>query len=116
MSIVLQDLGCEIVTVDNGRACLTEVRKHPPDLLFLDLRMPKLPGARVLAELRGDPRFADLPVVVVSGSTEVEEAFEHSAANAVLVKPFDVDDLVRVARRYLSGRLPAPPAVLPSQG
>lgn len=116
MSIILKELGCEIVTLDNGRAALAEVRKQLPDLMFLDLLMPKMGGVQVLKELRGDPKLAHLPVVVVSGSSDVEEAFDVRGANEVLTKPFDIEELLRTARRYLSGRPQGRQLPCPSHG
>lgn len=116
MSVILQELDCEVITVDNGQAALAEVRRCAPDLMFLDLRMPKMGGVQVLSELRADPRFAHLPIVVVSGSGEVEESFDVRAADELLIKPFDVEQLLLTARRYLSDERRESPVPSPSHG
>lgn len=62
-----------------------------PDVVFLDLRMPRVDGFEVLRRVRADPRTADLPVVVLSRSDRVEDVKRSYAlgANSVLVKRLD---------------------------
>ncbi len=59
----------EIVEADGGRAALAEIDRCGPDVVFLDLSMPDMTGQEVLAALRSDPRYAALPVVVVTSAT-----------------------------------------------
>lgn len=62
-----------------------------PDVIFLDLRMPRLDGWEVLRRVREDPRTTDLPVVVISSSDRAEDVRRSYAlgANSFLVKRFD---------------------------
>jgi two-component system, chemotaxis family, response regulator Rcp1 len=73
-----------------------------PDLVLLDLNMPKKSGLEVLEEIKTDPKFRDIPVVVLTNSkldADVQKAYE-SRANFYLVKPTDLDELF-VAMRYV---------------
>lgn len=73
-----------------------------PDLILLDLNMPKKPGLEVLQEVKRDPGLRDIPVVVLTNSkldADVRKAYE-SRANFYLVKPTDLDELF-VAMRYV---------------
>lgn len=111
ISIVLQELDCEVRTARDGWECLNYLEREPFDLIFLDLRMPRLGGADVLARLRAEPRLRSVPVVIVTGSSEAQPSLAICGAQEVLTKPFDIDVLLAVAQRYLSGsslRLSAP--------
>ena len=71
-----------------------------PDLILLDLNMPRMDGREFLSRLRADPRFKTLPVVVLTTSTierDVEQAYG-LGANSFITKPVDVDDLFSAIR------------------
>jgi two-component system, chemotaxis family, response regulator Rcp1 len=78
-----------------------EHAKHPhPDLIFLDLHLPKKSGLEVLAEIKSNARLKMTPVVVVSGSedpSEVREAYELHAS-CYIRKPDDLDQFLRFVR------------------
>jgi len=74
-----------------------------PDLLILDLVLPDRPGQQVLADLRADPATRDLPVLVVSGISDVSEADLRAAgANEFLTKPFSSSILLDAVARLLA--------------
>jgi two-component system, chemotaxis family, response regulator Rcp1 len=72
--------------------------EHPfPDIIFLDLHLPKKSGLEVLAELKSNPNLTSIPVVVVSGSDnpqEIREAYELHAS-CYIRKPDDLDGFLR---------------------
>ena len=75
---------------------------YRPDIILLDLNMPRKSGFEVLAEIKGDPRLREIPVVVLTNSKlqdDVHRAYE-SNANFYIVKPTDLDQLF-VAMRYV---------------
>lgn len=63
----LEDQGYHVRRVTNGLEALAAVRDEPPDLILLDLIMPKVDGGRVCRYLREDPRFQHIPIVIFSG-------------------------------------------------
>jgi CheY-like chemotaxis protein len=67
----LRDEGYEVVVAADGRAALATLRQSPIDLLIADINMPELGGASLIQELRRDPAFARLPIIVVSGLWDV---------------------------------------------
>jgi chemotaxis family two-component system response regulator Rcp1 len=71
-----------------------------PDLVLLDLNLPKKDGREVLAEIKADPLFASIPVVVLtSSSAEADIAKSYSLkANCYIIKPVDLDQFVAVVR------------------
>ena len=67
---VLHKAGYEVVCAGDGESALKLAHEHKPDLILLDMILPKLSGPEVLAHLKQDPVTADIPVVVLSGLTE----------------------------------------------
>jgi DNA-binding response OmpR family regulator len=81
----------EVALADDGDAALDQIGAERPDVVLLDLEMPRLDGFEVLARLRGDPSTQDLPVIVVTGREDVgaiDRAFE-AGATSFLVKPIN---------------------------
>ncbi|MEU4874709.1 response regulator [Streptomyces sp. NPDC021608] len=91
--------GLEVVTASDGAECLDVVHQVRPDLVTLDVVMPRLDGLGTAARLRADPRTRDLPLVVISACTQYEvEAGLEVGVDAFLAKPFDPVELVSVVR------------------
>ena len=67
---VLRSQSLRLGTATDGRQCLEIARKRMPDLLILDLLMPKMDGFAVIRELRRDPVFAELPIMVLTAVVE----------------------------------------------
>src|SRR5690606_30002846 len=95
--------GIEVVTAADGAECLEVVHQVRPDLVTLDVVMPRLDGLRTAGRLRADPRTRDIPLVVVSACTqyEVESGLE-VGVDAFLAKPFDPQELVRIVRELIA--------------
>ncbi|MFI9265785.1 response regulator [Streptomyces werraensis] len=94
--------GIEVVTAADGAECLEVVHQVRPDLITLDVVMPRLNGLRTAARLRSDPRTAGTPLVIVSACTqhEVESGLD-VGVDAFLAKPFDPQKLVRVVQSLI---------------
>ncbi len=94
--------GVRVVTAADGAAALQSVRVDRPDVIILDLAMPKVTGWEVLEQLKSDPQTRTIPVLVLSGQQERESAIR-AGADAYLEKPCLPDALLaeaaRVARR-----------------
>ena len=69
--------------------------KHSPDLILLDIEMPDISGFEFLHSIKKNPKFMNIPVVIVSGHYETEFLIhaEHNGASAVVAKPIEKDDL-----------------------
>jgi CheY-like chemotaxis protein len=67
----LQKAGYDVVCAEDGEAALAETEKHMPDLILLDMIMPKLSGPDVLIRLKKNPKTAHIPVVVLSSLSEL---------------------------------------------
>jgi len=105
LRITLGARGYDIVTAEDGEAALNAVIEHHPDLVMLDLGMPRLDGLAVIDALRG---WSSVPILVVSGRTGAADKVEalDRGADDYVTKPFSIDELL--ARiRALTRRLPA---------
>jgi two-component system, cell cycle response regulator DivK len=68
LRIVLERAGYAVIEAEDGEAALKQARTGNPDLILLDLQMPRLDGYGVLAQLRIDPRFSKTPVLALTAS------------------------------------------------
>lgn len=97
--------GIEVVTAADGAECLDVVHHVQPDVVTLDVVMPRLDGLRTAARLRADPRTRNLPLAIVSACTqhEVESGLD-VGVDAFLAKPFEPAELVRLVRELMERR------------
>jgi len=89
--------GFRVILAEDGEQGMARARDDHPALIFCDLHMPLVPGELFILSLRLDPRTAEIPIAVVTGSPE-RLGPEHQVA-AVLNKPVDADLLIGTARR-----------------
>jgi two-component system, OmpR family, phosphate regulon response regulator PhoB len=96
--------GYSVTAVDDGLAALRVIEAGAPDIIVLDMALPRLGGRDVLRELRANPATRTLPIIIVTG-TDVTHLNER-ALTPVLQKPIDPEALVRevddVLRRSIS--------------
>ncbi|MBI3890490.1 MAG: response regulator [Candidatus Wallbacteria bacterium] len=121
---ILEQNGYEALEAFNGEETLEQVEKHHPDLLLLDIMMPKIDGLEVVRRLKENPATRNLPVIMFSaksGTREIIESFNFGASN-YLIKPIDTpkllqkikatlrkeEDRVALEKRYKSAQEPDP--------
>lgn len=92
----------DLAEADDGVACLEVARRRPPDLIVLDMMMPRLNGFEVLEELRRDKALAGTPVIVLTAQPAVREDALRRGATRVMVKPFTADDISGAVKEVLS--------------
>jgi DNA-binding response OmpR family regulator len=107
IALVVEDLlqgeGFDVRRAAEGKAGLQLLCDFAPQVVVLDLMMPVLDGWGFRAEqLRLAPRFAEVPVVVLSGAREATTAGAELRAAAVVVKPFELDALTAAVRQALT--------------
>lgn len=99
VSRILDEAGHQVSTAIDGEEALRRVYETHPDLVLLDIRMPRKDGATVAQELRDDPRTQQIPVVFLTGLIRVSEADQRAGRtgrNLYLAKPFDASQLLRM--------------------
>jgi DNA-binding response OmpR family regulator len=100
--------GYEVIDAADGQTALELARSKRPDLVFLDVMMPRMDGWDVLAELKGDPRTANIPVVMLTARTSEEDQLRAWGGGVMeyLAKPFNPQRLVEWAAQALIPREP----------
>jgi DNA-binding response OmpR family regulator len=95
--------GYEVIEAADGETALELARRKRPDLIFLDIMMPRMDGWDVLAELKADARTAHIPVVMLTARTSEEDQLRAWGAGVMeyLAKPFNPQRLVEWAERAL---------------
>jgi CheY-like chemotaxis protein len=112
-----------IFVAGNGLDALSLLRRQDeystiirPDIIFLDLNLPKKNGREVLAEIKSDPSLRQIPVVVLTTSKSEEDIFQayNLHANCYISKPVDLDQFISVVKSiedfwFTIAKLPATP-------
>ena len=94
MRLALAEAGHDVLEAADGEEAAEAILEHSPDALVLDLVMPRWTGYDVLRWLSDQPRFSQLPVVILSAFVADAETFERdSKVVAVLQKPLYIDQL-----------------------
>ena len=99
---ILDGAGHRVIRAIDGEEALRRVYETHPDLVLLDISMPRRDGASVAQRMRDDPRTRDIPVVFLTGlirTTEVGDRTGRTASNLFLAKPFDASELLQIVDR-----------------
>jgi DNA-binding response OmpR family regulator len=100
----LEDEGVELQTAADGETALDVVQVHRPELVFLDVMMPKRNGFEVCRAIKQELGLSDTYVVMLTAKGQAYDRAQGEAAGAdvYLTKPFDPDELLAIARRVLN--------------
>lgn len=95
LAAVLRLEGYDVLTATNGRLALDVVRRHQPDVIVSDVRMPVLDGFGLCRALKAEPETCLIPVVLLTGATEAQDRLRaiEAGANDFLAKPIDQSEL-----------------------
>ena len=101
ITVNLELEGFQVATAVDGHDCLDKVRDVRPDVVTLDVMMPKLDGWEAASRLREDPETAGIKVVLLTARAQEADLQrgDRIGVDAYLTKPFDPDDLIATVRR-----------------
>ncbi len=107
MEFILARLGHQMLVATNGEDALEKVRTEQPDLVLLDIMMPRIDGYEVARTLRADPDTASLPIIMLSAKAQEEDIRKgvDVGVDNYITKPFSPEHLVHVVTAMLQ-RLP----------
>lgn len=95
----------QVQTAIDGIYGLKICRMQRPDLVIVDLNLPRMPGAELIGKIREDEKLRDIPVIVISGTFSRRYAGEKADnvdADAVFSKPLDIEKFVRAVDSLLN--------------
>jgi DNA-binding response OmpR family regulator len=104
LKFALEAKGHEVVLATNGIDALKLVREKPPQLIILDIMLPKMDGYQFCRLIKYDARFKDIPVIIVS--SKIQEADKKlgiaCGGNEYVTKPYDINNLINLVEGYLN--------------
>jgi DNA-binding response OmpR family regulator len=106
LSALLSERGYEPRGVINGQMAIKAAKSSQPDLILLDIVMPKMDGYEICEQLKGDPKTREIPVIFISAKDETIDKVRAFGLGAVdyITKPFHVDEVLARIENHLSLR------------
>lgn len=100
--MLLQRVGCDVITAVDGFEALAKIADHAPDIIFIDIMMPRLDGYQTCAIIKNNPDFAETPVIMLSSKDGLFDKARGRivGADEYLTKPFSKDELYDALRQY----------------
>ena len=100
--IFLGQVGCEVILAQDGFEALAKIADHQPDVVFVDIMMPRLDGYQTCSLIKRNPRYRATPVIMLSSK---DGLFDRAKGRLVgsdqyLTKPFTKDTLLRAVREH----------------
>tara|TARA_R110002073_G_scaffold325000_2_gene503439 strand:+ start:913 stop:1272 length:360 start_codon:yes stop_codon:yes gene_type:complete len=101
---ILSKIGCSVITAIDGYDALAKIAETKPDLIFIDIMMPRLDGYQTCALVKNNPAYKTTPIVMLSSK---DGLFDKAKGRIVgsdqyLTKPFSKDELLEVYEQYAS--------------
>ncbi len=106
LEYILEAEGFRPVLASDGEECLVKVAEERPDLIFLDVMMPGRDGFGVCRELKSNPDYSDIPIILLSARGQKHDEAKGLALGAeeFMTKPYSPSELIRRVRQILDDR------------
>ncbi len=104
IKFTLERENIDCVEAYDGEEALSKVWKEKPDLLVLDIMLPKMNGYTIAKFLRSAESYKDLPIIMLTARTQKIDMNmgEEAGADEYVTKPFDMDTLIALVKKYLN--------------
>ncbi|MFO7945598.1 MAG: response regulator [Armatimonadota bacterium] len=101
VEVNLERAGYDVVTAYDGVEALEKVEEDDPDMIVLDVMMPRMDGFDVLKKLQSDPNHKDIPVIMLTAKAQDADIFKgwQSGVSSYLTKPFNPKELLVFVER-----------------
>ena len=95
--------GYKVLVSYSGEDALNQARTEVPDLILLDIMLPKLDGYRVCRLLKFDEQYKNIPILMLTAKTQEKDKLlgKETGADEYITKPFDMDELMKKVKTYL---------------
>ena len=99
----LEDEGLEILTAENGAEALESIKENKPEMVFLDVMMPKMNGFEVCSEVKNSLKIPDVYIILLTAKGQEIDKIKgmESGADMYMTKPFNPDDIIKKVREIL---------------
>ena len=99
----LESEGFTVLVAYNGEDALNQARTENPDLILLDIMLPKLDGYKVCRLLKFDERYRNIPIIMLTARVQEKDKTigMETGADEYITKPFDMDKLLEKVKAYL---------------
>jgi len=106
LAYILEPLGCSLITAVDGLSALRIAQTYQPDLILIDILLPRMDGTEVVSQLKKDPKTKGIPAIAVTALASVkdQENILQAGCDDYISKPYMIDDIETIVRRHL--RLP----------
>lgn len=103
LKFVLEASGYSCYTAFNGEDGLKLAKELVPDLMILDVMMPKINGYKISRLLKYDNKYKNIPILMITARSQEEDKLigEETGADEYITKPFDLDDVLKTVDKYL---------------
>ncbi|MDP1614832.1 MAG: response regulator [Methylococcales bacterium] len=102
--IFLKPFGCEVILAENGFEAMSKIVDNHPDIIFVDITMPRLDGYQACMLIKKNPIYQSIPVIMLSSKDGLFDKARGRIAgsNSYLTKPFTADGLFSIVRNYIA--------------
>ena len=96
LTLQLEAINCEVLSAADGQTGLDMARKEKPDLIILDLMLPKMDGYKICRMLKFDEKYKKIPIIMFTARAQDKDKKlgQEVGADAYITKPFDSKDLL----------------------
>ena len=118
ITYILESLGCKLITCkDGGETTVILAKEHHPDLILLDIVLPKVSGIEILKSLREESLTCNVPVIAVTAlATEANrENIIRAGFNNYIIKPYLIEELEEMISPYINDKLNSSPDIVIGQ-
>lgn len=104
LKFLLESEGLNCITAYDGEEALNKAKTENPDLVILDVMLPKINGYKVCRLLKFDIKYKKIPILMVTARSQDEDKVigEETGADEYITKPFDIEELVATVKKYLN--------------
>jgi len=103
LQFMLEAEGIKCITAYNGEDALNFAKNFNPDLILLDVMMPKMNGYKVCRLLKFDKKYKDIPILIITARSQEEDRLigEETGADEYITKPFEIIEITEKIKKYL---------------
>ena len=101
---MLESQDFNVITASDGEMALLKAKEERPDLILLDVMMPKINGYKVCRLLKFDKQYNNIPILMLTARSQDEDRAigEETGADEYITKPFDIEEVVEKVKEYLN--------------